>query len=43
MAKFSADAKAAAGRVTNAETLKVEVGEVRKNCGACHNVYRKKT
>ena len=43
MAKFSADAKAAAGKVTNAETLKAEVGEVRKNCGGCHNVYRKKT
>ena len=41
MVKFSADAKAAAGKVTNAETLKTEVGEVRKNCGGCHNEYRK--
>ena len=37
MAKFSADAKAAAGKVTNVETLKAEVGDVRKNCGGCHN------
>ena len=43
MAKFSADAKAAAGKVTNAETLKAEVGDVRKNCGGCHNDYRKKS
>jgi cytochrome c556 len=43
MVKFSADAKAAAGKVTNAETLKTEVGEVRKNCGGCHNEYRKKS
>ena len=43
MVKFSADAKAASGKVTNAETLKAEVGEVRKNCGGCHNEYRKKS
>ena len=43
MTKFSADAKAAAGKVSNAETLKTEVGDVRKNCGGCHNEYRKKS
>ena len=43
LAKFSADAKAAAGKVTNPETLKAEVGDVRKNCGGCHDDYRKKS
>ena len=43
MTKFSADAKAADGKVSNAETLKTEVGDVRKNCGGCHNEYRKKS
>ena len=43
MAKFSADAKAAAGKVTNLDTFKAEMGEVRKNCGGCHQTYRKRT
>ena len=43
MKKFSADAQGAAARVTDAASFKAEIGEVRKNCGGCHNVYRKKT
>ena len=43
MAKLSADAKAAADKITDLDSLKVAVGEVRKNCGGCHNVYRKKS
>jgi cytochrome c556 len=43
MAKFSADAKAAAGKVTSLDTFKAEMGEVRKNCGGCHQTYRKRT
>ena len=43
MKKFGADAQGAAARVTDAASFKAEIGEVRKNCGGCHNVYRKKT
>jgi cytochrome c556 len=43
MKKFGADAQGAAARVTDAASFKTEIGEVRKNCGGCHNVYRKKS
>lgn len=43
MAKFSADAKAAATKTTDADSFKAAIGEVRQNCGGCHNVYRKKS
>jgi cytochrome c556 len=43
LAKMSADAKAAADKVTDIDSLKTGVGEVRKNCGGCHNVYRAKS
>ena len=43
MAKFSADAKAAANKTTDAASFKAAVGEVRQNCGGCHNTYRKKS
>ena len=43
LAKLGADAKAAADKVTDIESLKTGVGEVRKNCGGCHNVYRAKS
>ena len=43
MAKMSADAKAAADKVTDLDSLKAGIGTVRQNCGGCHNVYRKKS
>jgi cytochrome c556 len=42
LAKFSADAKAAEGKVTDLDSFKAQLGEVGKNCGGCHNNYRKK-
>ncbi len=39
-AKFEADAKAAQASVTDLETFKVAFGNMGKNCGACHEVYR---
>lgn len=42
LAKFSADAKAAEAKVKDLDTFKAEVNEVRKNCGGCHNDYRKR-
>ena len=43
MAKFVADAKAAGAATTNADTFKAQITEVRKNCGGCHQPYRKRT
>jgi len=43
MAKMSTDAKAAADKVTDLDSLKAGIGTVRQNCGGCHNVYRKKS
>ena len=42
LVKFSADAKAAEGKVTDLDSFKAQRGEVGKNCGGCHNNYRKK-
>ena len=42
LAKFSADAKAAEGKVTDLDSFKAQIGDVGKNCGGCHNTYRKK-
>jgi len=42
LTKFVADAKAAGPATTNADTFKVQITEVRKNCGGCHQTYRKK-
>jgi cytochrome c556 len=42
MAKFSADAKAAEPKVKDLDTFKAAMGDVGKNCGGCHNTYRKK-
>ena len=42
LVKFSADAKTAEGKVTDLDSFKAQLGEVGKNCGGCHNTYRKK-
>ncbi len=42
-AKFGTDAKAAGDKVKDLDSLKAAMGEVGKNCGGCHNDYRKKS
>jgi cytochrome c556 len=43
LTKFVTEAKAAGAATTNADTFKVQITEVRKNCGGCHQPYRKRT
>jgi cytochrome c556 len=43
LTKFVADAKAAGAATTDADTFKAQITEVRKNCGGCHQPYRKRT
>jgi cytochrome c556 len=40
--KFGADAKAAEAKVKDLDSFKAELGEVAKNCGGCHQTYRKR-
>ena len=42
LVKFSAEAKAAGGKVTDLDSFKAQMGEVGKNCGGCHQTYRKR-
>ena len=42
LAKFSAESKAADAKVTDLDSFKAAMGDVGKNCGGCHNTYRKK-
>jgi cytochrome c556 len=42
LVKFSADSKAAEGKVTDLDSFKAQIGEIGKSCGGCHNNYRKK-
>lgn len=42
MAKFSSDSKAAAAKVTDLDSFKAQMGEIGKNCGGCHQTYRKR-
>ena len=42
MAKFSSDAKEKDSSVKDLDSFKAAMGEVGKNCGGCHNTYRKK-
>ena len=43
LTKFVTEAKAAGAATTDADTFKVQITEVRKNCGGCHQPYRKRT
>jgi cytochrome c556 len=42
LVKFAKDSKAAAEATKDADTFKAQMAEVRKNCGGCHQTYRKK-
>jgi cytochrome c556 len=42
LAKFSAESKAASPKVTDLDSFKAQMGEVGKNCGGCHQTYRKR-
>ena len=42
LAKFASDSKAAREATKDLETFKVQMTEVRKNCGGCHQTYRKR-
>ena len=42
LAKLSSDAKAQDPGVKDLDSFKAAMGEVGKDCGACHNTYRKK-
>ena len=43
LTKLATESKAAGAATTNADTFKAQITEVRKNCGGCHQTYRKKT
>jgi cytochrome c556 len=42
LAKFATESKAAAEATKDLDSFKIQVTEVRKNCGGCHQTYRKK-
>jgi cytochrome c556 len=42
LAKLSSDSKAADDKVKDLDSFKAVMGDVGKNCGGCHNTYRKK-
>jgi cytochrome c556 len=43
LAKFAQDSKAAGDATKDLDSFKVQITEVRKNCGGCHQTYRKRT
>lgn len=43
LAKFASESKAAGDATKDLDTFKIQITEVRKNCGGCHQTYRKKT
>ena len=43
LAKFAQDSKAASNATTDLDSFKIQITEVRKNCGGCHQTYRKRT
>jgi cytochrome c556 len=42
LVKFSTDAKASEAKVTDLDSFKAVMGDIGKECGGCHNTYRKK-
>jgi len=42
LAKLASEAKAAGAAITDLDTFKAQITEVRKNCGGCHQPYRKR-
>jgi cytochrome c556 len=42
LAKLASEANAAANATTDLATFKTQITEVRKNCGGCHQTYRKR-
>src|SRR5262245_29571675 len=42
LTKLANEAKAAEGKVTDLDSFKAEFTEVMKNCGGCHQTYRKR-
>jgi cytochrome c556 len=43
LAKFASESKAAMDATKDLDSFKVQITEVRKNCGGCHQTYRKRT
>ena len=43
LAKFAQESKAASNATTDLDSFKIQITEVRKNCGGCHQTYRKRT
>jgi len=42
LTKLANEAKAAEGKVTDLDSFKAQFTEVQKNCGGCHQTYRKR-
>ena len=40
LAKFASESKAAGDATKDLDSFKVQITEVRKNCGGCHQTYR---
>ena len=43
LAKFASESKAAMDATKDLDSFKIQITEVRKNCGGCHQTYRKRT
>ena len=42
LTKLATEAKAAEAKVTDLDSFKAQFTEVQKNCGGCHQTYRKR-
>lgn len=43
LAKFAQESKAAGDATKDLDSFKIQITEIRKNCGGCHQTYRKRT